>query len=548
MSKFGPVFSVGTVNVVLKIIVLSTVAVAGELVSHCLRLLTGLRLAGDGKAPFSFSSDGEVFKFFKTLRRFGSASCLGLLSVSLLALAILPAEIASDFGVDSSESCSPTRTETHGLCSMSISAFNSFSKQLSTALLIEDLKWDSNDLVNVPIRQGFRKDSDGSEYLGSWVERNTSLPITIEGCYVDEYRLIPSGQLTFGASNLMKGEGPALLRVDSPIGSFIGQGGVFFNYEVCSSFLVVEHANGINDSSSATIVEYHNSAHLRSIIRNKDGTSKDWYSSRTPIIVKSKTKAPLLMYKVGCRQASMYGNQFSLGMFAYRYAQLARSAKRNRLPVINITKNGFRIQAPKPLDAANVVKATIASKIIEPVSCKGETFLYTKCGTFDMKMGYPLIFVTSMLVLISIALEIRKRITKKIIKTPLSESAWARFALKLCSKERVICVIGSEEYNTKYKQYGERPLMGEFVKTCENESEEFFLRHITFTRAHDGLPDSPVSRANSILRSYSRPESSGRYTDPSSLPYTSETLSRYTIDSQSHNRAETDSWRSDSQT
>ncbi len=493
MNKFGPVFSIGTVNVVLKIIVLSAVAVAGELVSHCLRLLTGLRLAEEGKAPFSFTSDGEVFKVFKTLRRFGSRSCLGLLTISLLAIAIFPAEIASDFGVDSSEFCSPIQQQSYGICSMRISVFNSFSKQLSTALLIEDLKWDHGHLVDVPIRQGFRKDLDGSEYLGPYVARNTSLPIAIAGCYVNEYRLIPDAYLTFGESGLIKGEGAGavLRKVDTSIGMFAGEGGVFNNYEVSSAFLVVEHPNGHNDSSLATIVEYHDSAHLDRIMPTLRNASA--------MPTRIKAQAPVLIYTVGCKEASMHGSQFSKGMFAYRYAQLARSAKRNRLPIVPITNNQFRISAPKPLNVSSVVKAAIASKITEAVSCKGETFVFTKCGTFNMKQGYPLIVILAVLFVFAAILEFRKRTTDKVIKTPLAESSWARFALKLCCRERIICVIGSDEYKHKYIQYGERPFMGEFVRTGEGDNEEFFLRHITFTHPHDGLPDSPVSRASSLL-------------------------------------------------
>lgn len=472
---FGPVLSIGTVNVILKITVMFLVTLAGESAVLCVRLMACFRLKKKGNAPLIYESDGKVFKVRDTIRRLGSIVYFGFFLVLFLSIAILPAEIASDFGVQPSNKCKPMRLLVHqGICGMVIRTYSSFSKELATAFLVEDMKWDREMLAKVPITQGFRKQFDGTEYFGDGVNRNMTLPIAISNCSVHSFRTLKyeSTTMMFGPAASMKGEGIGLLGISTRYGleNYSGLGGVFYNFQFHSAFLVAWHKNSMIDSSAATVLEYPHSNHIRDIKKSSAKNRK--------LTVKAKTS--LLVYDVSCEISSMPGSQFQSAVYSYRYAQLARSAKRKAIPLVTLTVGKEKLFVPKPLNSADVTKAAIASKISEPISCEGETFVYTKCGSFNINMAYPLIFITTALFLCAVVLMVRKLRTQNFVKAPISASAWSLFALNLCAKEKKYCEIGSEEYNTNYKHYGKRNFMGEYVHKLGVRGEYFNLRQVLF--------------------------------------------------------------------
>jgi len=291
--------TVGILNVLLKVAVLSCVAVCAMLVGRCLKLLMRIRLVKMGATPFVFPTDGTIFKVRSSARRFGSLAFLGFGALVLIGLSILPAEIVADFGVDSSNKCRPEKEETYGICGgIRIDTRNSRSKLLSTAFSVENLEWNNQDLVNNAIRQGFHKNCDGREYFGDGNEfrnkRNLSLPIAISGCYASNARIIqPKGTLlTFGSSSYVN-EGISLTLIESTNRTFSGVGGVFHNYAYHSAFMVVEQPNAEDHSSSAIVIEYSDSEHLKSVSNSYSLTSRS--------DLRVKAKGALYSYEVGCR-------------------------------------------------------------------------------------------------------------------------------------------------------------------------------------------------------------------------------------------------------
>lgn len=479
---FGPVLSIGFLNVVLKIIVLSIVAFAGKAAYECVKLLICIRLHVRGSAPFAFETDGTLFKVISTLKRMGKVSCVGLMGVVLVSFTMFPAEMVTDFGVFPSEKCKPERRVTHGICGLVTITRNSLSKELATAFLVEDMEWDKNLLTKNPIHQGLRKTVDGTEYFGSLVKRNQSLPISIANCSVSDVRkYVDDIELTFGPSRKMTTEGVGFLSAVSVNGNDTfdsgGYGGILYNYEFYSGFLVVRHPNSeLDGRSSATVVEYPNTEHLANIkMRASDSKEKYTVQARTP----------LLIYKVECGVSSLTGTNFHSAIFSFRYAQLMHSAKRNALQVITLNLGGQIIQTPRLLDGGDVVKAVLAAKIQEPITCKGETFVYTECGDFKLHLAMPLIVVVIVLVFLYVILKVKASSYKQLIRTPMTATAWAKYALALASTETKYCILDSEDYKDNYEQYAERSFMGEYVRKSGEMHAYFELRNVHFGNIGD---------------------------------------------------------------
>ncbi len=406
-KPFGPGLSFGPVNMVLKVIVICAVSITGHLIVHSFILISSLTLQATGKTALMYESDGSVFKIRNTLVRFKSLSSCGVLAC-ILALALFPAEITTDFGEVKNTKCKPERLHTWGICAASIVGWDTWSSRLSLSMLVENLRWDKRELISFPIREGFRKSCDSSEYFGNRVQRNKSLPIVIHRCWTKNMRVIGGNGsvLTFGNGTKTMGEGIGFLSMTTPNPSkkYTGIGGIFDNYQFTSSFLAVQHPDNDNGSCSATVLEYPNSKHLAEIRRHA--------TNKTTFEVKSR--GVVLGYDVGCRWASLNAKNFHEAIYTYRFAQLSRSAQRNAIRRVNITVNSgdykleshfcrakkqnrnssrLALNAPCPLDAGDVVKAVIARKITENVSCEGETYRYTTCGGFDVTMAYPLLAV-----------------------------------------------------------------------------------------------------------------------------------------------------------
>lgn len=514
-TSFGPVLSLGVLNVVLKVIVIFCVSLTGQLIIHSMILVSGLTLKASGRTAVMFDSDGSIFKIRHTLSRVKSMSGFGTLAC-ILALSLFPAEMATEFGVIKSNRCKPEHMRTWGICAAEIVSWDAWSSRLSLAMLVENLRWDKRELISHPIREGFRKTCDGTEYFGNQVERNKSLPIVIHRCWAKNMRIVGgNGSILTFANNITetKGEGIGFVSVATPNRSklFKGMGGIFDNYQFTSSFLTVQHPDNDDGSCSATVLEYPNSKHLMDIRRHAANKST----------FEVKSRGVVLGYDVGCRLASLNAKKFHEAIFTYRFAQLSRSSKRNAIPKVNVTigegdnqlgRHSYKknaavpnetrpvLNAPCPLDAGDVVKAVIAMKITENISCEGETYRYTTCGTFKAVMAYPLVTVMVLvLVMWSILLYLVRRMGDRV-EAPVTANQWMCFAIQSCNAEKKYVTLGSDEFKNEYKRYGREDFLGEFLVKKGYVGFYFVLRRVIFMKPDEEMEiDYGVATLRNVL-------------------------------------------------
>ncbi len=509
-DTFGPALPLGMVNVILKIIVITVVTITGQLLVHSLMLMSGITLQKKGSTALVYDSDTSVFKVRHTLARLRMMSgCGGF--ICILSICLFPAELATDFGVIQRSNCRPEQRNTYGICAAKFDTFGSMTSDLSTTLLVENFFWNKRQLVSNKILQGLHKDCDGTEYFGDGVQRNISLPVVIAGCWARNMRFIKRREavLTFGPIEEIKGENLCFISVAAPGRSFYGIGAVLNNYKFSSSFLCVRHPESADGSISATVLEYHDSEHLAEITRKA--------ANRTRYQVKSN--APVLAYDVGCQWGSMSSKRFYEAIYLFRFAQLSRPSTRNAIPRKNITTGNIALSAhgfddrlssmmqsvafvngPVPLDAGDVVKAVISRKISEHVSCQGETFQYTRCGGFNVKLALPLLIVTLCVFIVWGALVYVMARTKGRFDAPVTANQWRRFAIQHCSAEKKHVELGSDEYNTKYRQYGRDDYLGEFLVKKGYVGFYFVVRRILFMKSeHQYEAEHGVYTLRSVL-------------------------------------------------
>lgn len=486
-------FSVGFVNVLIKICVLVLVAIASECTSQSFKLLASFRLRKKGRAPVMYHSDTSIQTFPATLRRFGSIRYLGFFALAIFSFALLPAEIASDFGVMLSERCKTRYQRTDGICAQKppIQHIVSWSKRIPTAFLVEDVEWNNIHLARYPIRQGLRKQFDGREYFGPSQKRNISLPVVIANCSVGPISLLEPASffLELGIDNSTHSEGVRLLRLRARDGSmsFSGFGGLLDNYDSFFTFLVSlpsrQQVNAIpSEVSFVSVLEYTDPRRLRDI----DLGSTE---SEGAVIL---SKSVILFYNVSCGIASLNTKQFAEAIYSYRYAQLSRSAHRKQIRHTNVPMGSNLVQVPQPLAAHDVVRAVIAAKFAEEQQCEGESMFYTTCVCYKFMVAFPLFFIAAFLVVLSIFLYTRSLICKDLVKAPVTSDAWSMFALSMCATKKKFIEVGTPEYETYTGKHRFRKCIGEYILTGTEDERLFDIEKVFFV---DGsIEDQSVIR------------------------------------------------------
>jgi len=167
-----------------------------------------------------------------------------------------------------------------------------------------------------------------------------------------------------------------------------------------------------------------------------------------PETIKVKPRGPLYSYDVGCRVSSLGARSFEKGLFPYRFAQLSRSSRRKAIPRVNLTVGALTIQnIPHSLNVSDVIRATLVEKVTEPISCFGETFQYTHCGTYNWWMSLPLLLMFVVVLLTSLALRVYTAVlADNVVETPVAETQWMRYALREGHHEGICVEMGSELY------------------------------------------------------------------------------------------------------
>lgn len=119
-------------------------------------------------------------------------------------------------------------------------------------------------------------------------------------------------------------------------------------------------------------------------------------------------------------------------------------------------RTSFRLvmKEPCPLDAGDMIKAVIAMKITENVSCEGKTFRYTTCGGFDATMAYPLMTVMVFGMWSTLLFLVQKK--GNCVEAPVTSNQWMCFAIKSCATVKKYVALDPEEYRTNTNDMEEK--------------------------------------------------------------------------------------------
>lgn len=429
------VLSVSVLNVALNTLVFLLSYLAGLIAAWGIRNLLLLRLKKHGTAPILVDSGTIQQRAKQLLTRIRyRQSPTKMLIVFLSSVVFLLFEVSAESGVDSSDRCAPYRTHTRGICATTYNGDGSTAKNIASALYTQQIAWKSKDLVATPIVQGFRKDFDGNEaFIKDAI--NTSLPIIVSECSVHSFTILPPNttELVFHDTRLMWN-----MRITSvkPVGAskpLQGSGDLTGNQQYFDAFFIARPIGGYGGRIDAKFFDYTNSKHIYQSM-NKVYSSGKYFEPATVI-----NRGRILQYTVTCNKTSLSPTDFEVALQVYRSSQL--ESKMVVHPAENVTvKNKHKIEwikAPRPLNASDVVKAVIALKAIDRKDCMGETFLYKKCGTYNLATFMPVLGTILILLIIALVTGFLVWKRKAYLPIPTTAVAWSKFAwLAFASAER----------------------------------------------------------------------------------------------------------------
>lgn len=421
--------SVSVLNLFLNIGVIAVCWIAGEVSIYALLKLTQLRLRKTGRAPLLHEADGCLRRLAQGLKRARTAKSAPMLLVVLLSTCLMLTELLSEVGVGSSDRCTPTHLKTTGICS-DPSARNITGKQIAIMFYTQQVTWDDTELVQNPIRQGFRKTFNGKESFYN-PSQNSTLPIVVGGCSVEDIKLIKPYDVSLTFTPTSGAWAAILSQAEIGNNSVIrsGRGDATYNDNYSSSFLFTQ-GKSTNDSLEVSVLEYADTFTIMNTVYKEMYTPA--MNGLRPTSVTLRNRIPAINYEISCEKVGLRASDFLDGLQAYRSIQLESTVKVH--PLINITLDGegpFAI--PRPLRASDVIRAVIALKAADPQLCDGETFVYTTCGSYDMRYIYPLLFLTGAIMAISVLAAVAVHRSDAAVEIPFTASSWSRFASRLTS-------------------------------------------------------------------------------------------------------------------
>ncbi len=412
-----PEISVSTVSILVHIITIVAVFVGARVAARLLRLFTNLRLHNVGSAPVIFEPYSSGPWLFRTLIQRFSFATPGVSLVLVVVLFLIPAELILDHGVTASDRCCPRRLHTKGLCPAV--PRKPLRPTMTSISEVVSLPWDDEHVGSVPIRQGFRRLVDGTEYFGVTTKANTSLPVIVDKCRSSNYSLLPSNQtmLTLvAASELNVGIPLAFGRAVT-----VGNKTYGVRMSVTPSFLfgIGMPPRKLGTSGfNLTIYESIDPVNLNALMTGMN-TSK-----RINVL---RTQSALVSYTISCSSTGLGSDDIPIAVERYRYNQVE-----SRNPAkFNFTHNGRLVPAYKPIPRASIVKAMMLLKMGDPDSCDGETWVWTKCGTIKAMHVVPMVCILSFLGMIWFVLELWAWMLKIEMRAPLNVAEWYKFGLQV---------------------------------------------------------------------------------------------------------------------
>lgn len=430
--------SVGLLNVLLNTLVFFIAYAVGLLATRGIRNLLLMRIQKNGAAPVFCETESRFQRFFELFRnsRF-FRSPTSFLIVLLSSVLFLFFEISAENGVDSSNFCRPKSIRTQGICARPYDGDDSVPKIIASFLYTQRLKWNNVDLVKTPIVQGLRKSYNGREAFDS-TAYNKSLPVVVSNCSVKQISVIPAFAANITFQNQHDLWHLRMVAVKVKGATYVGgTGDVTANPEYYSAFLLSNTTGGSGKAISSDYFEYPNDKHIR-LVHDAVQASRVEYK---PVDVPNKDI--VLHYDVRCGTNSLTAKQFENAVQMYHSTQVESSIHMHKR--ISKVIDGRNLTIPKPLEAKDLVKATIAMKAMDRSECEGETLEYTVCGVYDVLFFMPVIATLVILVVVVAITEIMLKKNNVNVEVPTTAMGWSKYAWDEICRQEAMQVTGEGE-------------------------------------------------------------------------------------------------------
>ncbi len=441
--------SVGLLNVILNTLVFIIAYTVGLLATRGIRNLLLMRIQKNGVAPVFCETESRFQRFFQLFRspRF-LRSPTSFLIVLLSSVLFLFFEISAESGVDSSNFCRPKNIRSLGLCARPYDGDDSIPKIIASCLYTQRLKWNDVDLVQTPVVQGLRKSYNGRESFS--IDRyNKSLPLVVANCSVKQVNVVPAFAAIITFKNLHDLWHLRMVAVKMNGANYVGgTGDVTANPEYFSAFLLSNATGGNGGAVVMDYFEYPNERHIRLIHDAVQSSSVQYKPVEVP------NQDVLLHYKVRCGINSLSAKQFESAVQMYHSTQVESSIHMH--PRVSIMINGRNLTIPAPLDAKDLVRATIAMKAMDRTECLGETLEYTVCGVYDMVFFMPVIGTLLILIIVVAITEVLLRRHNTNVEVPTTAMGWSKYAWdEICRQEANFTMEGqgSEQLDCSVAEY-----------------------------------------------------------------------------------------------
>lgn len=187
-------------NVLLNVLVVFLGWLAHEFGMSANKKLTEIRLQNTGRAPMTPETDHAFMCINRGIRRAAHERSFGPLFVFALTSSLIFMEILSEFGVDSSNFCSPRRLHVNdGICAETTLLRGSVTKHVATIAMAQAADWRFPKSGAV-VRQGFRKNFNGKESFHSESSANKSYPVVVGDCKLSPVEILRPGEAAIQVS------------------------------------------------------------------------------------------------------------------------------------------------------------------------------------------------------------------------------------------------------------------------------------------------------------------------------------------------------------
>lgn len=454
--------------------------------SECARFAsykaTQLRLKTHGRATLLTESDDTWQGLRDRINRARRGRNPVLAILVLLGLALVVAEILSEFGVDSSNRCAPKRLLTMGMCASPSKFPPSSSKSTVAAYHARYVPWDDRELVDYPIYEGLRNQYNGQECFHSRSSAGSS-NVIISNCSVSQPTLISPGRATL-TFEIVKGEVYYIMlkRIEQrekgrATLEFIGTGGMTHTGNQTSA-VISSRLKGTSAGHWIRMFEYFDSVDLTSSLLR-------FFQSNGFLggTLQMENKSPLLVYTIRCEKVGDVAS-FASGVQVYRRVQLEETTAELR----NMKVDGVGFKGYAPMNVSDVIRAGIAISSTNSQKCSGETFIYTNCGVYNVRYMFPLLGLLLVIFTFAIVKCVLVVRADANIPLPYTASAWSAMALEnnIDFGEDFGNEGGDEENGVRKSQKGQISLLNGYYELHEHKEGCYAVSFSCMTPKKEG--------------------------------------------------------------